>query len=204
MNTPISAFPNFRSCQPPGDNLPRMVCAECDWVHYENPRVVLTGFCLWQKQILLCRRAIPPRYGFWTLPGGFMELGETMEEGTCREVREEANAEISIRALLATYTVARIGQVHMVYMADLTKPEYSPGPESLEVRLFPLTESELPWDDLAFPVNHWILRDYLSLNNAPLTQPFSTRPEHRGQRMSPIPFHPDFPPPEPTSASPES
>lgn len=195
MNIPISQFPNFSAQVPPGDNRERIVCAECDWVHYENPRIILTGFCVRDSSILLCRRAIPPRYGFWTLPGGFMEIGETMEEGTMREVSEEAGATVEIQSLLGTYSVARIGQVHMVYLAKMTSPEITIGAESLEARMFPLAEDELPWQELAFPVNHWVLRDYLSLNGDPVRQPFTSRPEHQEDRMSAIRFHPDFPPP---------
>lgn len=195
MNIPISHFKNFAAKVPDGDDHERMVCESCEWIHYENPRVIVTAMCLWQNQLLLCRRAIGPRYGFWTLPGGFMELGETMEDGACREAREEANTNIVTDRLLATYTVPRIGQVHMVYLANMKTPEFSAGVESLDVQLFPLTEDGLPWDELAFPVNHWALRDYLSLNGAEVSQPFTTRPEHLKDRMSPIPHHPDFPPP---------
>ena len=125
-----------------------------------------------------------------------MEIGETMEEGTIREVREEAGAQIQVHSLLATYSVARIGQVHVVYTASLTSPEFAAGPESLDVRLFPLKDDDLPWKELAFPVNHWALKDFLSLKGREIQQPFSTRPEHRHDRMAPEPFHPDFPPPQ--------
>lgn len=201
MNVPISQFENFAAKIPAGDDQQRMVCGQCQWIHYENPRVIVTAMCIWQNQLLLCRRAIAPRYGFWTLPGGFMELGETMEDGARREAREEANVEIMTDRLLATYTVPRIGQVHMVYLAQMKSPEFGAGAESLDVQLFPLTQHDLPWDELAFPVNHWALRDYLSLNGATVTQPFTTRPEHLADRMSPVPHHPDFPPPS-TQAQP--
>jgi len=199
MNIPISKFKNFARGIPAGDSMERMVCGDCEWIHYENPRVIVTAMCVWKNQVLLCRRAIPPRYGFWTLPGGFMEIGETIEEGACREVREEAGADVTIQSLLATYTVPRIGQVHMIFLATLNSgpdgnPEFSAGEESLDVQLFPLEQQGLPWDDFAFPVNHWAFEDYLSLNGKPATRPFTTRPEHLTQRMSPIPFHPEFPP----------
>lgn len=196
MNIPISSFQNFKPKVPAGDSLQRMVCEQCDWVHYENPRVIVTSLCVWEDSVMLCRRAIAPRYGFWTLPGGFMEIGETIEEGACREVREEALAQVDIQSLLATYTVSRIGQVHLVFLAKLKAPEFAAGEESLDVQLFPLTHAGIPWDDLAFPVNHWALQDYLSLNGRSLFVPFTTRPEHLLQRMSPISFHPDFPPPK--------
>ncbi len=130
-----------------------------------------------------------------------MEIGETIEEGACREVHEEAGAKVAVRSLLATYTVSRIGQVHMIFHAAMESSEFEAGPESLEVRLFPLTEESIPWDDLAFPVNDWALRDFLSLSGQAPGRPFTTRPEHRGQRMAREPFHPDFPPPDADSTS---
>lgn len=193
MNIPISAFPNFQPSVPEGDTHERMVCAKCDWIHYENPRIIVTGFCIWEDQILLCRRAIGPRRGFWTLPGGFMEIGETMHEGAAREVREEAGSIVSMDSLLATYTIARIGQVHMVFLAKMDSADYSIGEESLDVRLFPLQHESLPWDELAFPVNEWALRDYLSLDGKNVTQPFVVREEDRDVRLSSIDCHPDFP-----------
>ncbi len=195
MNVPFSAFPNFQPRVPNGDSLERQVCSQCEWIHYENPRIILSGLCVWENKILFCRRAIPPRYGFWTLPGGFMEVGETTEEGTQREVFEEAGAKIEVESLLGTYSIARIGQVHMVYLARMTSNEFAAGPESLEVKLFPINEAALPWDELAFPVNHWTLRDFLSLNGAPVIQPFGIREQDRDDRMSPVTHHPDFPPP---------
>ena len=195
MNIPISEFSNFQSAVPPGDNVERQVCSECKWIHYENPRIILTGLCLWENQILLCRRAIAPRYGFWNLPGGFMEIGETMEEGTQREIFEEAGATVEIQSLFAAYAIPRIGQVHMVYLARLTAPDFHAGPESLEVRLVPADQLSLPCNDLAFPVNEWTLRDFLSLKGEAATKPFGLREEDRSQRMSPIAHHPDFPPP---------
>lgn len=194
MNIPISAFPNFQPSVPDGDTHERMMCEKCDWIHYENPRIIVTGFCIWENQVLLCRRAIGPRRGFWTLPGGFMEIGETMHEGANREVREEAGSIVSVDSLLATYTIARIGQVHMVFVADMTSAEYAIGEESLEVRLFPLQHEALPWDELAFPVNEWALRDYLSLDGKDVAQPFRVRDEDRHVRLSSVNCHPDFPP----------
>ena len=172
------------------------MCSSCDWIHYENPRIIVTGFCIWEDHVLLCRRAIGPRRGFWTLPGGFMEVGETMDEGTCREVREEAECEVEVQSLLSTYTVARIGQVHMVYLAKMQSADCGAGEESLDVKLFPLRRDALPWEDLAFPVNEWALRDYLSLNGQAVLQPFRVRDEDRDQRLSSVDCHPDFPPEE--------
>lgn len=192
MNIPISAFPNFQPQVPRGDHVERMVCSQCDWIHYENPRVIVTGFCVFDGQVLLARRAIAPRRGYWTLPGGFMEVGESMREGACREVREEANAIVETESLLATYTIDRIGQVHMVYLATLSSPDFSPGEESLETRLFPLQQDALPWDELAFPVNEWALRDYLSLEGQAVRQPFEVRAEDRSVRLASVDCHPDF------------
>lgn len=195
MNRPITAFSNFQQRIPDGDTHQRQVCSDCNWIHYENPRVIASALCIWQNQVLLCRRAIPPRYGFWTLPGGFMEIGETIEDAACREVREEAGANVSVESLLATYSIPRIGQVHMVYLARLNEARWDAGTESLDVQLFPLQDDAIPWDDLAFPVNHWTLKDYFSLQGRPVQQPFSFRPEHAQQRMSRVEFHPDYPPP---------
>lgn len=123
-----------------------------------------------------------------------MEIGETMHEGASREVREEAGSIVSMDSLLATYTIARIGQVHMVFLAKMTSAEYAIGEESLDVRLFPLKEDALPWDELAFPVNEWALRDYLSLEGEQVSQPFRIRDEDRNVRMSSVDCHPNFPP----------
>lgn len=193
---PPSGFTNFVVKTPEDDNRERLTCSDCGWIHYENPRVIVSAVVVHDNQILLCRRAIRPRYGFWTIPGGFMELGETPEEGAQREVLEEAGARVLIRQLLAVYAIPRIGQVHLTYLADLSEPEFSAGTESLDVRLFPLNRSELPWDELAFPVNHWALRDFLSLEGRPVAQPFVATPEDLTQRMSKVEHHPDFPPPE--------
>ncbi len=194
--TPQSGFNNFVIRTPCDDNRERLTCADCGWIHYENPRIIVSAVVLHAGQILLCRRAIRPRYGFWTIPGGFMELGETPEQGAQREVFEEAGAKVDIHGLLAVYAVPRIGQVHLTYLAELPEPEYSAGTESLDVRLFGCRHSELPWDELAFPVNHWALRDYLSLQGKPVTQPFVATAEDLQQRMSRVEYHPDFPPPD--------
>ncbi len=130
-----------------------------------------------------------------------MEIGETPEDGARREVQEEAGAEVVIRGLMGVYAVPRIGQVHMVYLADMLSPEFSAGSESLDVQFFDPVVQRLPWDDLAFPVNHWTLRDYLSLQGRPVGQPFTTRPDDLKQRMSRVDFHPDFPPPSTGEAS---
>ncbi len=181
---------------PDDDNRDRLVCSDCGWIHYENPRVIVAAVVRYGEQLMLCRRAIRPRYGFWTLPGGFMEIGETPEDGARREVQEEAGAEVVIRSLLSVYAVPRIGQVHLVYLADMLTPQFHAGTESLDVQFFDPVEGRIPWHELAFPVNNWTLRDYLSLQGSTVNQPFTTRSEDLLQRMSNVDFHPDFPPPE--------
>ncbi|MDN4057417.1 NUDIX hydrolase [Massilia sp. YIM B02769] len=138
---------------PEGDNRPRHVCTQCGTIHYQNPKNVIGTIPVWehegQLQVLLCRRAIEPRYGYWTLPAGFMENGETTGEAAARETEEEAGANIELGRLFALLNVAHVHQVHMFYLARLVDLEFHPGEESLEVQLF--SESEIPWDDLAFP-----------------------------------------------------
>lgn len=204
MNVPISQFKNFQSKVPAGDSVQRLVCENCEWIHYENPRIIVTGLCFWQDQILLCRRAIPPRYGFWTLPGGFMEIGETAEQAAAREVREETGADVEVERLFATYSVPRIGQVHLIYLARMTSPKFQAGIESLKVQLFPADEASIPWDELAFPVNEWTFKDLFSDDGRTQTTPFTTQPEHLNQRMSSVPYHPDFPSPGLSSPSNET
>lgn len=143
---------------PPGDERERLVCADCGYVAYTNPLVVVGSVALWGDRILLCRRAIEPRRGLWTLPAGFLEEGETTIEGATREAWEEARARIEIDALLAVYDLPRISQVQILYRARLIAPEIAPGPESAEVGLF--TWDEVPWPDLAFPTVAWALDDY--------------------------------------------
>ena len=138
---------------PEGDNRPRHVCSQCGTIHYQNPKNVIGTIPVWehegQLQVLLCRRAIEPRYGYWTLPAGFMENGEATGEAAARETEEEAGANIELGPLFALLNVAHVHQVHMFYLARLVDLDFHPGEESLEVQLF--TESEIPWDDLAFP-----------------------------------------------------
>lgn len=134
---------------PAGDNRHRYVCPGCETIHYQNPRIVAGTVPVWEGRILLCRRAIEPRYGYWTLPAGYMENAETTEEAAARETREEALAEVSIENLYTLIHVPHIDQVHMFYRARLTNGEFGAGEESLETRLFELTD--IPWDELSFP-----------------------------------------------------
>lgn len=141
---------------PAGEDRERQVCDACGFVAYENPKVVVGSVVEHDGRILLCRRAIEPRRGFWTIPAGYMELGETAEEGALREAWEEARARLQPQRLLAVYSIARIGQVQLIFRAGLAEPGFAAGPESLEVRLF--AWEEIPWDELAFPSVHWALR----------------------------------------------
>ena len=150
--------------RPPGDELERFVCTGCETVHYQNPKVVVGSVCTWSDdRLLLCRRAIPPRAGYWTIPAGYQELAETAEEGAHREAWEEARARIEITGILAVYTVPRISQVQVMYRARLLSPEVAPGPESAEVAL--VGWGAIPWGELAFPTVRWILRRALELRD---------------------------------------
>ncbi len=133
---------------PADDNRERAVCAACGEIHYENPLNVVGTVPVWGDQVLLCRRAIEPRYGLWTLPAGFMELGETVADGALRETDEEAGARVALEGLFTLLDVVRVGQVHFFYRARVLDTDFHPGPESLEVRLF--REEEIPWEALAF------------------------------------------------------
>lgn len=133
---------------PPGDHRLRQVCPACGLVHYLNPKLVVGAIPVWHDKVLLCRRAIEPRHGFWTLPAGFMEADETLAEAAVRETLEEACARIGIEALYTVVNVPHINQVHVIYLARLLDTDFSPGEESLETRLF--AEHEIPWEDLAF------------------------------------------------------
>ena len=140
---------------PEGDDRERLVCGDCGFVLYENPKVIVGAVCTWEDKYLLCRRGIEPRLGYWTMPVGYMELHETTEQGALREVWEEAQARAEIDALLAIYSIPEISQVHMIYRARMTSPDFAAGPESLEVGLF--TWEDIPWADLAYPNVRWAL-----------------------------------------------
>ncbi|KAB0681200.1 NUDIX hydrolase [Aureimonas leprariae] len=150
------APPSFTIRVPEGDERERRVCNRCGFVDYRNPKIVVGSVVRASGRILLCRRAIEPRRGFWTIPAGYLELNETPEDGARREAREEAGAAIAIRRLLAVYSVPRISQVQLIFRADLPDGEARPGIETLELRFFGF--DEIPWDELAFPSVHWALR----------------------------------------------
>lgn len=143
---------------PAGDTVPRHVCDTCEAIHYVNPKIVAGCIPEWEDRILLCRRAIEPRVGYWTFPAGFMELGESTEEAAARETLEEARARVSIDSLYAVFTLRHVSQVYVVYRGRMHEQEFSCGSESLDVRLF--DQDEIPWQDLAFPVIREILRRY--------------------------------------------
>lgn len=155
---------------PDGDSLERDVCATCGHVHYVNPKIVVGSVCSWHGRILLCRRAIEPRSGFWTIPAGYMEERETPNEGAAREAWEEALAKIEIDRLLAVYSVPRISQVQLIFRARLVSPDFAPGTESLETRLF--AWEEIPWDKLAFPSVHWALKHHRQVDGLSDFAPF--------------------------------
>ena len=148
MNFCSQCGQNVRFAIPEGDDRPRYLCDACGTIHYQNPRIVAGTLPVSGSKVLLCRRAIAPRKGYWTLPAGFMENAETTVEAAARETREEAHAEVEIHDLYTLINLPHIDQVFMIFRADLAGG-FSAGPESLEVALF--EEHEVPWDELAFP-----------------------------------------------------
>lgn len=166
---------------PSGDTLERRVCNTCGFVDYENPKIVVGAVVRAGERILLCRRAIEPSRGLWTLPAGFMEQHETAEQGACREAMEEACASIRITGLLAIYSIPRISQVQLIHIAELEGDSFAVGPESLEVRLFDW--DEIPWDELAFPSVHWALRHRREVWDQTRCAPFSNPPGDLGDTL---------------------
>ena len=169
--TPANA--NFEVKTPAGENRPREVCTSCGFINYVNPKIVVGSVVQYRDRFVLCRRAIAPRIGFWTLPAGFMEEGETAEEGAAREAMEEACAKIEIEGLLGCYSVPRISQVQLMYRARLLDPAIAPGPESTEVML--VTWDDIPWRELAFPSVKWAL-DHFAAWRAGAVAPFTNPP----------------------------
>ncbi len=146
---------SFTLRTPHGDDVARKICDNCGFVAYENPKIVVGSVVRHDRKILLCKRAIEPRKGFWTIPAGYLELNETPEDGARREAREEAEASLTIERLLAVYAVPRISQVQPIYRARLAEATIAAGPESQAVDLFAF--DAIPWDELAFPSVHWAL-----------------------------------------------
>ena len=143
---------------PSGDNRPRHVCTRCGSIHYQNPKLVVGAIVAWEDKVLLCRRAIEPRLGKWTLPAGFMENGESTAEGATRETQEEAGARIALQEMFSVIDRPDIDQVHVFYRAHLLDLDFHAGEESLEVALF--TEAEIPWEEIAFHPSRLTLRRY--------------------------------------------
>ena len=143
---------------PPGDSLPRSVCDQCGIVHYENPKLVVGSIPSYEGKLLLCRRAIEPRYGYWTLPAGFMENAETAGQAALRETMEEAGARIELGPVFSLVSVPLVNQVHLFYRARLLDLEFKPGEESLEVALF--EEKDVPWPQIAFRTVGFTLKQW--------------------------------------------
>jgi ADP-ribose pyrophosphatase YjhB (NUDIX family) len=185
----LPVMASFKKLIPEGDNRERSVCTECGYVAYENPKVVVGSVIGAGDSILMCRRAIEPRLGFWTMPAGYLELGETLQEGAAREALEEADASIAIDGILGVFSIARIGQVQVIFrarFADSDGPAFAPGPESQEVRLF--AWDDIPWDDIAFPSVHWALHAWRDAGSAALGRPAGNPPHDvRGVHRLPPP-----------------
>ena len=176
---PADRKPSFSRRVPDGDSRDREVCDHCGFVDYVNPRVVVGAVCTWEDRILLCRRSIEPRRGFWTLPAGFLEEGETVEEGVLREAREEAHAELELDGLLGVYSVPRVSQVQLFFRARLLSADVRAGEETLEVQL--ATWEEIPWDELAFPTVRWALGHFERVRGVEGFAPFSNPAGERGE-----------------------
>jgi len=153
-----------------GEDRNRHYCLTCKTIHYQNPNMIVGCIPRWEDKILLCKRAIEPQYGLWTLPAGFLEIGETVEAGAMRETAEEAKATVEIVNLFSVYNLPRVGQVYLMFLADLVNLEFGAGSESLEVGLY--KEDEIPWNELAFSAVDFTLKEYFSkkrnLKNTPV------------------------------------
>ncbi len=167
--------PAFTTRTPDGDTHARAICDRCGYVQYDNPKIVTGSVVAEGGRVLLCRRAIEPRRGFWTLPAGYLELNETVAEGAAREALEEAGASILLDGVLAIYSIARIGQVQIIYRARFDgRPAFAAGIESLDVRLF--AWEDIPWAELAFPTVHWSLHAWRQAGEGPLGAPATNPP----------------------------
>ena len=195
MSDAARSQPAFRRRVPEGEDRERQVCDLCGYIVYDNPRIVVGSVVrdgdvpggdtsAGRGRILLCRRAIEPRRGFWTLPAGYLELHETPEEGAMREAVEEATARLALKGLLAVYTIRRLSQVQLFYRASLAEPTIAPGPESLEVGLF--AWDEISWGELAFPSVGWALRHDAAAERGEPT-PFTNPPGEDGGILRPEP-----------------
>jgi ADP-ribose pyrophosphatase YjhB (NUDIX family) len=178
-------MPDFVRRIPAGDNRERLVCADCGHIAYENPKVVVGSVVVADGSVLMCRRAIEPRLGFWTLPAGYLEHGETLEEGAAREAWEEARADIILDGILGVFTISRIGQVQVIFRARFAaEPRFAAGPESLEVALF--APQQVPRGDIAFPSVVWALDAWERSGPGPLGAPATNPPnDPRGAERLP-------------------
>ncbi len=176
---PDNPIGNFVSAMPQGDNRQRQVCADCGFINYQNPKIVVGAVVHSGSRVLMCRRAINPRKGFWTLPAGYLEQHEMTEAGAMREAWEEARARIEIETLLAVYTIARLSQVQLIYRARLADAAISAGPESLEVGLFEF--ADIPWEAIAFPSVKWALGHYRDSREHASFPPFGNPPGEDGK-----------------------
>lgn len=184
--TKAKRVPRFERRMTPGEERERLVCVDCEFVFYENPKIVVGCVIHDCGRVLLCRRAIEPRQGFWTIPAGYMETGETVAEGAEREAWEEARARIDIEGVLAVYSIARLSQVQVIFRARMAEPGFEPGPESLDVRQ--VSWQDIPWDDIAFPSVRWALHAWYRGRKRPLgAAVMNPREDHRG--VLPLPPH---------------
>lgn len=181
MAKPTDPFGSFERKIPPGDTHERLVCADCGFVYYENPKVVVGSVCEWSDRLLLCRRAIEPRAGYWTIPAGFLESRETTLEGARREAWEEARAQIEIDSLLGVYNIPRISQVQLIYRARLLTPDVEAAEETTEVAL--VEWHAIPWDELAFPSIRWALKHYRDVVGQTVYAPFTNEVRGSGDQQ---------------------
>jgi len=142
------------------DTHPRFFCEACKTIHYQNPNMVVGCLPIWEDKIMLCRRAIEPRKGFWNLPGGYLENGETVEEGAAREVREEAGISVEVTTLHTVFSIPKINQVYLHFLAHMPHLNYQAGVESLEVKMF--IEANIPWEEIAFSSSTFSLEKYFA------------------------------------------
>jgi|TARA_B110000914_G_scaffold224372_1_gene242002 ADP-ribose pyrophosphatase YjhB (NUDIX family) len=144
---------------PAGDNIEREICRNCGYIHYVNPNIIVGALPVHSESVLLCKRDIEPGFGKWTLPSGFMEMGESLEQGAKREAHEEANLELNIKYLHTTYSLPKIGQVYMLYLSEIVNDNYAAMHETSEVKLFSI--NEIPWDAIAFSAVTFALKNYI-------------------------------------------
>jgi ADP-ribose pyrophosphatase YjhB (NUDIX family) len=170
--------PRFMRRVPEGDTTERYVCGDCGHIYYTNPKIVVGSVVTFGDRILLCRRAIEPRRGFWTLPAGYLEEHETPGDGARREAREEAMCDIVLEGLLAVYSIPRLSQVQLIYRAHLNAEKFGAGAESLDVALF--SWDDIPWAEIAFPSVHWALHHWRDTKDMPVFAPFANPPGEDG------------------------